>query len=215
VSEDRLPDLEATIVEKASAETTSATRRSLARALMSLDPAGAQQRHEREVADRNVQVRSLPDGMASLTAVLRGVDAEAIYTRLSSAARLLPKGDLRTIDQRRADLLVDGVLSGISHDALPNEQGSRACVNIHVTLSTLLGQDEDPGHLDSHGPVTAAETRRIAHEQGATWRRLVDDPLTGELLERGRTTYRPPKALAAHVLARDGECAFPSCRQPG
>jgi hypothetical protein len=212
---DVTPDFEDRVVSQAAAQTPGELRRSLQRAVISLDPATAQQRHELAVEDREVSLNPLPDGMASMPVVLRAVDAEAVYTRLSGAARLLPADDPRSMDQKRADLLVDAVLAAIAHDALPELQGRRPQVNIHVGLSTLLGCDDEPGWLDGHGPVTAAEARRIAHHADGVWRRLVTDPVDGQILDVGRRSYRPPRALADHVLARDSECAFPSCHQPG
>jgi hypothetical protein len=34
----------------------------------------------------------------------------------------------------------------------------------------------------------------------------------GRLVDYGRTTYRPPKDLADHVIARDRTCRFPHCQ---
>ena len=45
------------------------------------------------------------------------------------------------------------------------------------------------------------------------WRRLVTDPLSGTLLDHGRTTYHPPAALGDFVRARDQHCRFPHCRR--
>jgi hypothetical protein len=39
----------------------------------------------------------------------------------------------------------------------------------------------------------------------------VTDPLSGTLLDYGRTTYRPPAGLADFVRARDQRCVFPGC----
>jgi hypothetical protein len=39
------------------------------------------------------------------------------------------------------------------------------------------------------------------------------DPLTGALLDYGRTTYRPPALLNDHVRARDVYCRYPGCRR--
>ncbi|HZE51322.1 MAG TPA: HNH endonuclease signature motif containing protein, partial [Jatrophihabitantaceae bacterium] len=56
--------------------------------------------------------------------------------------------------------------------------------------------------------------RRIASDETGTWRRLLTDPATGQLLEYGRSTYRPPQNLTDHVIARDRTCIFPHCRRP-
>ena len=47
----------------------------------------------------------------------------------------------------------------------------------------------------------------------AVWRRLVTDPLSGALLDHGRTNYRPPAALADFVRGRDVVCRRPGCRR--
>jgi len=40
------------------------------------------------------------------------------------------------------------------------------------------------------------------------------DPVSGQLLEYGRKTYRPPRNLADHVIARDKTCVFPHLPTP-
>lgn len=42
---------------------------------------------------------------------------------------------------------------------------------------------------------------------------MITDPLSGALLDHGRTTYRPPKALSDFVRARDVHCRHPICRR--
>lgn len=83
-------------------------------------------------------------------------------------------------------------------------------VQVHVTvpLSTLMGGDE-PGELDGYGALDAATSRALAW--GGTWKRLVTDPLSGTVLDVGRTTYRPPAALADLIRARDRTCVRPGC----
>ena len=62
-----------------------------------------------------------------------------------------------------------------------------ASVEITVPISTLLGLDQQPGHLHGYGPITADVARRIATK--GTWRRLLTDPVTGTLLDYGTTRY--------------------------
>ena len=54
--------------------------------------------------------------------------------------------------------------------------------------------------------------RRLASDETGTWRRLVTDD-TGQLLDYGRKTCRPPAELSDHVIARDKACVFPGCRR--
>jgi len=84
-------------------------------------------------------------------------------------------------------------------------------VQILMPYSTLTGADDQPCELVGYGPLPADAAREIAAD--AVWKRLLTDPATGALLDYGRTTYRPPAALADHVRARDVYCRFPTCRR--
>ncbi|WP_246855293.1 HNH endonuclease signature motif containing protein [Cellulomonas sp. Y8] len=85
-------------------------------------------------------------------------------------------------------------------------------VRITIPASTLLGLDDQPAHLDGHGPIDAVQARALAI--GGVWQRVVTDPLTARVLDVGRERYRPSAALAELVRARDGTCAAPGCRVP-
>ncbi len=61
-------------------------------------------------------------------------------------------------------------------------------------------------------PVPTLTARALA--AGGVWRRLVTDPLSGTVLDVGRTHYRPPAGLRDLVQARDRQCAFPGCTVP-
>ena len=61
-------------------------------------------------------------------------------------------------------------------------------------------------------PVPAVVARALA--AGGTWRRLVTDPVSGTVVDVGRTRYRPPAALADLVRARDVACTHPGCDVP-
>ena len=49
---------------------------------------------------------------------------------------------------------------------------------------------------------------------GGTWKRLITDPVSGVVIDVGRTRYRPPAGLADLVRARDRACVFPTCQTP-
>ncbi|WP_345603713.1 HNH endonuclease signature motif containing protein, partial [Pseudonocardia adelaidensis] len=84
-------------------------------------------------------------------------------------------------------------------------------VQILIPFTTLLGADDHPCELVGHGPIPADLAREIAGD--ATLKRLVYDPLSGTVLDHGRSTYRPPAGLADHVRARDVYCRGPICRR--
>lgn len=153
-------------------------------------------------------------------------------------------GDPRTLDQLRADGFVDLVVGAPATGArgsgatCSSGGAARECdvaarpggvanghggtgkgpagvavrVDVTVALSTLMGLDDAPGDLAGYGAITAEQARALA--AGGTWRRLVTDPLTGAVLDVGRTRYRPPAALREHVVARDRTCARPGCTVP-
>jgi hypothetical protein len=190
-------------------------RQRVRRAGMALDPATAEERRRRALADRTVGYVPGEDGLASLPIVLGAPEAQLIYTRLTSAATLLPTEDPRTMDQKRADLFVDAVLTGLPVDGLPRLQGRRPAINVVVSADTLLGLDDQPAHLTGYGPITAELARRLAADESGTWRRLLTDPDTGALLDISADKYKPAQRLRNYVGARDDVCAFPTCNQPG
>ena len=132
-------------------------------------------------------------------------------TAVDALASVTSADDPRTADQRRADALVDLGVAALHDPLLPKAQGMRPSIQVTVALSTLLGTDEQPGELAGHGPIPASVARRLAADQSGTWRRLVTDPVTGQLLDYGQDTYRPPKDLAEFVIARDQVCTFTGC----
>ena len=80
-------------------------------------------------------------------------------------------------------------------------------IHIVIGYSTLIGADDQPAELVGHGPIPASLAREAAAD--GVWRRLITDPLSGTLLDHGRTTYHPPAGLADFVRARDVYCRFP------
>ncbi len=84
-------------------------------------------------------------------------------------------------------------------------------MSVIVPITMLLGLDDQPAELVGYGPIPADLAREIAVE--GTWRRLLTDPVSGALLDHGRTTYTPPTGLADFVRARDVYCRNPICRQ--
>lgn len=199
-------EVERHVLVKAGEQTPGLLRAAVRRAVLRVDPHGAQARHDFRHADRKVVVHPGEEGTANLVASdLSPVDATAIYQRLDHLARNAAPGDDRSMDQRRADAFVDLLLGR-------RVGRGRTHVQVTVAASTLLGLDELPGELAGYGPVPARTARELAAD--GTWRRLLTDPASGAVVEVGRTSYRPSTALADHVRSRDRTCRFPGCRQP-
>ncbi|MGI8666670.1 MAG: DUF222 domain-containing protein [Jatrophihabitans sp.] len=203
------------LVTDASDQTVAQLRRAVERAVIEIDPCAAEQRHQRALAGRKVGYQPAADGMVQLPVLLGAPEGQLIYTRLTAAATLLPAVDARSMDQKRADLLVDAVLTGLGEDALPASHGHRPRIQVVVSADTLLDLDDHPGELAGYGPITAETARRWAADTSGTWRRLLTDPNTGQLLDISQRSYRPSRRLRDFVAARDGVCTFPTCNQPG
>ena len=95
--------------------------------------------------------------------------------------------------------------------ALPKYHGQRPHIQVVIPYTVLLGGNE-PCELVGHGAITADQARLIAAD--GILRRLVTDPLSGTLLDYGRTRYQPPETLKQFVITRDGTCQAPGCLQP-
>lgn len=188
-------------------------RRLARRAAIAADPPAAEQARRVAVADRRVDYRALPDGMAELRAVLPAEDAATVDTALDALAeRDAGPDEQRPRAARRADALTELAAAALADPDLPRRHGAPPMVRVTVPLDTLLGRAEEPGDLAGYGPVTADAARRLAAT--GILQRLLTDPQSGTVLDYGRTTYRPPGPLADHVIARDGTCRFPQCSRP-
>ena len=202
--------IEQRVLTRAPEQTLAQFGTSLRRAVIAADPRRAEQRHQDAVAGRRVVFTPQDDGVTELWALLPADGAALIETVLNSLAS--GQTDDRSADQRRADALVDVFARVLGDPSLPDQHGRRPAIQVSVQLSTLLGCDNQPAQLDGYGPITADMACRLAADESGTWRRLVTDD-TGQLLDYGRKTYRPPASLTDHLIARDRTCTFPGCRR--
>ncbi len=136
-----------------------------------------------------------------------------IQQALTTAAQGLGADDARTMDQRRADTLVDLLLG--------RAEPAEVSLQVIVPADTLTGDSDQPGWVPGLGPVTATEIAELIG-RGDTRvgqvrvRRLLTDPATGtltDLTDLDPKRYRPSAALDRAVRARDVTCRFPGCRR--
>ena len=210
--------VESRVMTRAPGQTAGQLRACLRRAVISLDPAGAEERRKTKVIDRGVTRETLDDGMAILQWTGPVEQVESTWTWLTSAAAVARAADIRaggpvrTLDQCRSDVLADLGEHALAVADLPRRQGRRPQIGVVVALTTLLGLDDEPGELVGVGPITAQVARRIAGD--GTWRRLLTEPYTGRLAEISVDTYEPPQELRDFVIARDRTCRGLGCRMP-
>jgi hypothetical protein len=94
---------------------------------------------------------------------------------------------------------------------LPLRHGRRPHIQVVVPYTVFLGAN-DPCELVGHGAITADQARLIAAD--GELRRILTDPISGTVLDYGRTRYQPPMSLKQFIIARDGTCNAPGCSQP-
>ncbi|TDD69632.1 HNH endonuclease [Jiangella aurantiaca] len=98
---------------------------------------------------------------------------------------------------------------------LKSDGGTRRLpISVHLTVpfATAVGLSDQPGELEGYGPIPAHVARTLAAQGVWTW--LRKDPGTGQILDLGRTKYRPTTALAEFITARDQTCRAPGCHRP-
>ncbi|MFC3455746.1 HNH endonuclease signature motif containing protein [Amycolatopsis speibonae] len=196
VLESRLPEKNSEQVRKAASY-----------AAMKADRSGAERRATESREGRRLTMAQGETGVASIEVVDGPVEkVTAAYQRIHREARALRnEGDTRTMDQLRADIALDLLLGG------QGGVSERTEVFLYMDLTTYLGLNDDPVKMAGHGYLPAGLGRQIATGPNTVLRRIITDPLSGQVRDLGRTRYRPDAATAEFVRVRDRECRRPGC----
>lgn len=215
-----------------------------------LQPRTITERHRDARADRAVTVTDRADGMGELNYVGPATLVHGIYDRLTQQARAVreastaqpgasfgpaaiatseaadetvPVPDPRTIDQLRADIFADMLLTSAPQDDPTVDSTAdpslgfgglgaiRAIVHVTVPALSLAGLSNEPAELVGRAPIDIDTARSLAG-RASGWDRVLSDPVTGGILAVDR--YTPGADLKRFLRARDEHCRFPGCRQP-
>lgn len=193
--------------------TTGQLRALLHRLCITVDPEHAARTYEDAVIRRRVVAEPNSDGTATLSGFDLPPDrVEAAMNFINRLAKTLAvAGEGRTVDQLRADIMLD-LLAGHPHQ---QASGGKGMVDLHVDLATLAGLSEEPGELGGYGPVIADIARQVANTQTESpWRYVVTDQETGAVVKEGTLRRRPTAHLRRQIERRNPRCVFPGCRMP-
>jgi len=179
---------------------------------------------------RSVDVVDLADNLASLILTADATLVHGIHDRLTAQARSVIAArepasdaavdvdadaavDARTMDQLRADILTDTLLTAGPQDCVAGIglAAIQATVQVTVPVLAMTGASDEPCLLSGYGPIDPDTARALAG--GASgWERVMTSPVNGSVLAVDR--YRPGPALQRLLAARDEHCRFPGCRRP-
>lgn len=181
------------------------------------------ERHQAASADRRVRLVPGREGMCDVVATVPTALGDGILDRLTAQAQVIidsrtpGEDDARTLDQMRADICADLLLTGgpaVDPTGTPDAPGSlgaiRAQVQVIVPALTLLGADDGPADLVGRSPIDA-ETARCLAGDAPSLTRILTDPVDGAVIAVDR--YRPAIPQRRFLRARDQHCRFPGCRR--
>jgi hypothetical protein len=177
-----------------------------------LDPHAVVDRAAKAATDRTVSIRSAPDTMTYLTALLPVAQGVSVYAALRRAADICADG--RSRGQVMADALVERITGRSAAVATP------IAVNLVVSDETLLSRSNAPAEIYGYGPIPAAVARELVscavgdERSRATLRRLYARPASGALVAMESRARLFPRGLAAFIRFRDQRCRTPYCDAP-
>ena len=168
------------------------------------------------LADREVLVGDVGNGLAEIVATVYAPDGHAVADRLTALAHTVCPDDPRTLAQRRSDGFgalaagADRLACRCGRADCPAGGNTASAVVIHVIAeqATVEGSGDAPAAMIGYEGLIPAE---LIAELATTAR---CQPLIHPGDAPAEPGYRPSKALADFVRHRDLTCRFPHCDVP-
>src|ERR1700712_5323926 len=146
--------LNALVVPVAACKTAELLGRWLNAFIAKYEPDETDERLQRSLADRYVSLRPDLDGVSFLSAAMSSLDAAAIDQVLNALAGLCETGDPRTLQQRRADALVNMLLRRVSNGCHVTWDDT----DEHTDTDENIDEDTDTGKRDGDERAGSEDT---------------------------------------------------------
>lgn len=243
VSSEHIEEVDYTVAEAiagAGALSRVRTENIVDRVIHQIDPDAARYRREQAERRKNVQVKPLEDGLASILVIASAEDAALAMGAVDALVDACCDRDPRSKRALRAAAAIarlrgvpftcacdrDDCTATLTDEGLSSQQAKIVLYAI-CDSRTLAGGDE-PGYLDGHGVISADHVRDLAQREETTVRPLdladlspepVDDTVRDSSTEIARTSlpsdpYRPTAATAAIARFLFGTCTTVGCTRP-
>jgi hypothetical protein len=212
-----LAPLEGEFVEVARKCTPSELRNVVRYATDALDGDGGAASDAEQHARRRFHMSRTFDGLLKVDGMFSGLDAEYWETAINAEMeRDRPAADPRTPAQWRADAATNIMRRALDTGTLGNSRKVRPHVTVVVDMNDLPGST--PQLIDAirterryRGSLSRATLDRIMCDADITRVLMAGD---SEVLDVGRATRTVSKAQWNALVARDGGCTKPGCKEP-
>ncbi|AXB41894.1 hypothetical protein A4R43_04600 [Amycolatopsis albispora] len=206
----KLPEVDALLEDKLEGRNPTQARRITTRTAAKVDQEGHADRAKGARRGRQVRLRHGDTGTASLAVTSAPVErAIAAYANVDQLARRLKTADeTRTLDQLRADTMLD-LLMGKQFGG-----EVRTHCYLYLDATTYAGLNDKPAELAGHGVIPAWLAKELCSGRKTVFQRIITEPRSGQLAELGDAHHGAASDVTELVRVRDRECRRPGCTRP-
>ncbi|WGY00919.1 HNH endonuclease [Nocardioides sp. QY071] len=189
-------------------------------AVLRFDPERAEADRKAAADQRHFDISEVDEhGLVHLDGLLDAADGHDLDLAVSRRAEVLGRlGDDSTLDVRRAkaaaelarhDLALDLLLPDAdTGEVVATVPGRKVILNVHVTDTTLTGQNPVGRWDEGRCPIATAQIREWLRSKGTT---IIERPVIDLADHVPVTAYEIPDRHRTRVILRDPTCRFPHC----
>ncbi|WGY03357.1 HNH endonuclease [Nocardioides sp. QY071] len=192
-------------------------------AVLRLDPERAEAERQKASDHRHFDISEVDDhGLVHLDGLLDAADGRDLDQAVARRAEVLGRlGDDSCLDVRRSkaaaelarqdlalDLLIPDPDTG---EVVATVPGRKVVLNVHVTNTTLTGQNPVGRWDEGRCPITTAQIQEWLRARHTT---VIVRPVIDLADHVPVTAYETPDRHKTQVALRDHTCRFPHCTRP-